>query len=1417
MSGYIKQDGIEIINILNKDGEQTLATTGDQGVVVTGPSTIDNSLTINPGNNRIKFWEGSNSIAQIGLRDSGTGEVFLQGWGSDFRVAVAGDYDNHALVIDSSKHTDLYGNLTINKTTPVITLGVVNSSTGNSKIQFYSKNNDAANGYALQYHKDTNVDRLEFIDGSGNANIKFINGGAIEMISNKAISWGSGGSIRAEGDTLKLVATTLIDLQDNTQIQGTLNVDQDVTIVASSGSKKFKVGSTDADAGIYIDGSNGDFAGSDYFSLRQMNDKSIEWNARTGTGNTLFYSKGSLNLTMNGANAFFAGDITGAANFKATGNNFIIHAGGNHILNIDLNGKVYPQTDNVSDLGFSDSAYRFRNLYMTGIADIPSIYLHDYIYHKGDTDTYMRYQDNMITFRANGTDLLQMGRYPQSGGTYAAKHAFAPNGLIAPNLGGANMIKKGTDVAEAGIREEVEFMDGTKVQAHTSTGNGTSTACYNWYHSEFVKVDAQKDYEFSVWIKSTGDDHVYLGWHEAKTDGGHITSNPYFHTNKIKTHANNNNTSTVATNINGWTLLKFKLKSYRTSSSQNDTEGTDRFATNNRNQPAGVSGVTGVMHSTTSHVRLRLGSCYGSVNGSKTWFYNPKITEAQDNDYIHDLNVGEWSSISNLSLTGNLTFTNGSDILMPDNSGAALEFKQGTDLYMRFITTNGGEHIEVNKNIELQGVTSNTINVATGQSVYFAGTSGLRLLHDGTDGHVISGTGGLKISNNAQDEDIIFKGNDNGSTINALTLDMSDGGWATFNSGISVANTFSPSTFGGKVDIRGAGYNQIHIAHTTSADTNKQSGITTSNYEGNNVSIFQTFQQNDNNTIYFGSADGSHRGIQNYRFYVNTDSDAVSGHAEALHIGSNKAATFNGNTTINGDGSEPHSDNAFAVNRGSDGSVALRVQNSGEVVTNANYFYAAAGGTSMYVQNTAVFRGAILNDGSNAPVRIADNLRVEGDIFLPAVGNDLHLGDGIATTPKIRFGSTSWQNNIGIESYWMVLGCNQNEGFKFRSSNGTMLMQINGNNNAVTASDSMEAGPTSVVFPNIVVTKNKSYDYDATPPNQNLLDVGSIKIAGRDDIYGNATKTTYGDFVARYQNDNTGGTTVRIYVDDNVLVDDDTYMVSVYYENLIGTLGIDFSDTAVTGNGSQTGTSSAPKSGRIYGYASREDYNSTYRFVDINLSQGSGHEVTLHSPKVEAGTILTDFVALEREDIGSNSKNLKDLTVTNSAKFHQGLVADYGGSARFSVTGDVHVNGSTDLSINGASRRLSFTSGTGTIRTTTANSLIFQTNNTTRFTIANTGTVTATGDVVAYSDQRLKTDVKTLDGSKVYKMRGVSFIKDEKEGSGVIAQELEKVAPELVNNDSEYKSVAYGNITGYLIEAIKDLKEEIEQLKKQIK
>ena len=96
------------------------------------------------------------------------------------------------------------------------------------------------------------------------------------------------------------------------------------------------------------------------------------------------------------------------------------------------------------------------------------------------------------------------------------------------------------------------------------------------------------------------------------------------------------------------------------------------------------------------------------------------------------------------------------------------------------------------------------------------------------------------------------------------------------------------------------------------------------------------------------------------------------------------------------------------------------------------------------------------------------------------------------------------------------------------------------------------------------------------------------------------------------------------------------------------------------------------------------------------------------------------------------------------------------------------------------------------------------------------GNILASGNVTAYSDERLKSDIQTLDGKKVLQMRGVSFTKDGESGSGVIAQELEVIAPELVI-EGEYKSVAYGNITGYLIEAIKDQQSEIDELKTLVK
>jgi len=99
------------------------------------------------------------------------------------------------------------------------------------------------------------------------------------------------------------------------------------------------------------------------------------------------------------------------------------------------------------------------------------------------------------------------------------------------------------------------------------------------------------------------------------------------------------------------------------------------------------------------------------------------------------------------------------------------------------------------------------------------------------------------------------------------------------------------------------------------------------------------------------------------------------------------------------------------------------------------------------------------------------------------------------------------------------------------------------------------------------------------------------------------------------------------------------------------------------------------------------------------------------------------------------------------------------------------------------------------------------------------GAATFNNDVTAFSDERLKSNITTIPDalSKVIEMRGVHYVRDAtgQASTGVIAQELQKIAPELVRTaDDEMGtlSVNYGNITGYLIEAIKELSAKVKEL-----
>ena len=124
------------------------------------------------------------------------------------------------------------------------------------------------------------------------------------------------------------------------------------------------------------------------------------------------------------------------------------------------------------------------------------------------------------------------------------------------------------------------------------------------------------------------------------------------------------------------------------------------------------------------------------------------------------------------------------------------------------------------------------------------------------------------------------------------------------------------------------------------------------------------------------------------------------------------------------------------------------------------------------------------------------------------------------------------------------------------------------------------------------------------------------------------------------------------------------------------------------------------------------------------------------------------------------------------------------------------------------------------------------------FTQTTTGTVTSTKvsttklsfnpftgnlsavDFNSTSDQNLKENIEIIENpiEKVLKISGVTFDwkSSQQSSAGVIAQEVEKVLPEIVKENDGYKSVSYNGLIGLLIEVVKEQQEQINTLRNKI-
>lgn len=255
-----------------------------------------------------------------------------------------------------------------------------------------------------------------------------------------------------------------------------------------------------------------------------------------------------------------------------------------------------------------------------------------------------------------------------------------------------------------------------------------------------------------------------------------------------------------------------------------------------------------------------------------------------------------------------------------------------------------------------------------------------------------------------------------------------------------------------------------------------------------------------------------------------------------------------------------------------------------------------------------------------------------------------------------------------------------------------------------------------------------------------------------------------------------------------------------------------------------TGSHTLVGSGQIVGMATA-DSTTTFTNKSGNISQwtnDSGYMTATHTGNLDitgngtfSGNLTVDTSTLvvdssnNRVGIGTTSPN-NQLDVYNAS-------GNAGMNITSSSTGTSFIN-FADIDDNDRGQ-ISYVN--------TDDSFRIKVEDTEKFRMKGSGDFHADGDVVAYSttvsDVALKTDIEMIPNAldKIDEVRGVTFTRHNgQKSAGIIAQELEKVLPEAVRekeldliDGKTYKTVEYDAIHGLLINCIKELKEEIKELK----
>lgn len=229
-------------------------------------------------------------------------------------------------------------------------------------------------------------------------------------------------------------------------------------------------------------------------------------------------------------------------------------------------------------------------------------------------------------------------------------------------------------------------------------------------------------------------------------------------------------------------------------------------------------------------------------------------------------------------------------------------------------------------------------------------------------------------------------------------------------------------------------------------------------------------------------------------------------------------------------------------------------------------------------------------------------------------------------------------------------------------------------------------------------------------------------------------------------------------------------------------------------------------------------------FIGYGILITGGRNINVFSPYIK--DIAKSKVYEAYTGGTSISKNARYILVTGNCR--QMYVANAGfkdsKNAANTIRNEIQIDSEVDsmeLIYNVSTTTMSsYTSSTPITSDKSVTAPIFCTSTSTVIRNGNTfytdinvgGNVIANGEVTAYSDRRLKSNIKPLEDRG--ELMPVMFTMNGKDGIGFIAQDVQRLYPELVNSNGEYLSLNYQQLTAVLAVQINDLRNEIKELRR---